>query len=179
MGSNLSEVFPNFKHHIQFEGFDGNFDSDNEETFPHLNENNGNVLLQRITPVPEVPSEVQNTAPVPGEVQNIDHGTLIMCGKLTCANGKKIKELTKDPESGYQRHPQFGEFILLPKTTSKVISSNEKQNYCKIEGMGWVSTLEQYFHQLSLEQYIEKYCELKEFEGSQGETLLIPVYKGV
>jgi hypothetical protein len=34
MGSNLSEVFPNFKYHIQFEGFDGNFD--NEETFPLL-----------------------------------------------------------------------------------------------------------------------------------------------
>jgi len=31
MGSNLSEVFPNFKYHIQFEGFDGNFDSDSEE----------------------------------------------------------------------------------------------------------------------------------------------------
>ena len=37
MGSNLSEVFPNFKHHIQFEGFDGNFDSDSEdEIFPLL-----------------------------------------------------------------------------------------------------------------------------------------------
>lgn len=168
MGSNLSEVFPNFKHHIQFEGFDGNFDSDNDETFPHSNENNGNVLLQNI-----------DTTPVPSEVQNIVHGPFIMCGKITCANGKKIKELTKDPESGYQRHPQFDEFILVPNQISNVISSDQRQYYRKIEGTYWVSTEVHYDKHLNLEEYIEKYCELKQFEGSQGETLLIPVYKEI
>jgi hypothetical protein len=165
MGSNLSEVFPNFKYHIQFEGFDGNFDSDSdEEIFPHFNENNGNVLLQKIdtTPVPEVPREVQDT----------DHGPFIMCGKLTCANGKKIMELVKDPESGYQRHPQFGEFILVPNQISNVISSDQRQYYRKIEGTYWVSTQVHYLNHLSLEQYIEKYCELKQIGD-----LLIPVYK--
>ena len=59
--ASLSEVFPNFKQQIEFEGFDGNFDSDSED------ENNGNVLLPRIdtTPVPEVPSEVQYTKSSP------------------------------------------------------------------------------------------------------------------
>ena len=169
MGSNLSEVFPNFKHHIQFEGFDGNFDSDSdEETFPHSNENNGNVLLQNI-----------DTTPVPSEVQDIVHGPFIMCGKITCANGKKIKELTKDPESGYQRHPQFDEFILVPNQISNVISSDQRQYYRKIEGTYWVSTEVHYDKHLNLEEYIEKYCEFKQFEGSQGETLLIPVYKEI
>jgi hypothetical protein len=137
------------------------------EVFPHFNENNGNVLLPRIIHVPEVPGEVQDT----------DHGPFIMCDKLTCANGKKIMELVKDPESGYQRHPQFGEFILVPNQISNVISSNENQYYRKIEGTYWVSTEVHYDKHLNLEEYIEKYCEFKQFEGSQGETLLIPVYK--
>ena len=110
--TSLSEVFPNFKQHIQFEGFDGNFDSDSED------ENNGNVLLPRIdtTHVPEVPGEVQDT----------DDGPIIMCGKLMggwsfekddLIKAKKITELVKDvfvfstvnpPEKLHSRLNLFG-----------------------------------------------------------------------
>lgn len=165
--TSLSEVFPNFKQHIQFEGFDGNFDSDSED------ENNGNVLLPRIdtTPVPEVPGEVQDT----------DDGPIIMCGKLMGGwsfekddfiKAKKITELVKKGE--YQEHPQFKKHILVPNETTTVISSDENQYYRKIQGMGWVSTALHYNKHLTLEEYIKKYCKIIEYD-----CLLIHVYKGV
>lgn len=92
-------------------------------------------------------------------------------------NAKKIRQLVKDPESGYQRNPVFSEIILLPKTTTRVISSDEEQYFHRIPKFGWSITELDFGKHLSVSEYIKKYCEFKQFEqGSEGETLWIPVY---
>ena len=83
----------------------------------------------------------------------------------------KLREIVKDPESGYQRHPQFGESILILKETKRVVSSDEYQWFFKDPTVGWTITEVDYGKYLTLGEYVKKYCEFKQF----GE-FVIPVY---
>jgi hypothetical protein len=83
----------------------------------------------------------------------------------------KIREIVKDHECGYCRHPEFSESILILKETKKVISSDEDQWYFNDSQCGWTITELYINHHLTLDEYVKKYCTFHKF----GE-FMIPVY---